>query len=705
MEAPVLGLQQWEAVHERRLRGRSISAIARELELDRKTVRSCLQQASWQPYRRAEAASVLDAHRQWLAERAPEVNYSARILWQELRAQRGFASSYVIVRRAVAPLRQAASVAALTQARFETGPGEQAQCDWGQITVPLGGVRTEIHVFVMTLGYSRRGFALGFLHERMPDLLAAHEAAFAHFGGRCEFLLYDRMRTVVLGSSAGKPRLNPTFAAFAAHWSFTPRLCQPYRAQTKGKVESGVKYVKRNFVPGRVFRDLEDFNEQLAAWQTEVADLREHGTTHQRPIDRFAEELRALAPTAGHASFLQAMVRVSRGSRRLARRDRRQPLLGAVHAHRQDGAGGARWRLVGCPASRRRGGRACSAGRSRPVERAARARPRCSRSQRATALRRAAASAPRPATQRRRGTRPGHLRAPARRRARGGCAMSKNTSQAVSAAAAAAAMTTPAQLERLGGYLRKLRLLKSGERLEALLQHAAAHDLPYAEFLEQVLGEEVAAKTSKNIAMRTAMARLPFVKPLQTFDFDYQPSIDRKQVQQLASCHFIEHGDNVIVLGPPGVGKTHLAVSLGLKAIEAGYRVLFTTAAALIEKLTKAHAEGRLEDKLKLYTAPRLLVVDEIGYLPIERIGANLFFQLISRRYERGPMILTSNQSFGAWGEVFGDRVIATAILDRLLHHAVTMNIRGNSYRLKDKLKAGLVRSHDDNSSQPGGEI
>ncbi len=280
--------------------------------------------------------------------------------------------------------------------------------------------------------------------------------------------------------------------------------------------------------------------------------------------------------------------------------------------------------------------------------------------------------------------------------------MSRATKQE---SAAAAAMTTPAQIERLGEHLRKLRLLKSGERLEAMLQHAAAHELPYADFLEQVLGEEVAAKTTKNIAMRTAMARFPFVKPLESFDFGYQPSIDRKQLLQLASCHFIEHGDNVIVLGPPGVGKTHLAVSLGLKAIEAGYRVLFTSAANLIATLSKAHAEGRLDEKLKVFTAPRLLIIDEIGYLPIERIGANLFFQLISRRYERGPMVLTSNQSFGAWGEVFGDRVIATAILDRLLHHAVTLNIRGNSYRLKEKLKAGLIRPHDEDGSQPGGEI
>ena len=302
-------------IRSRHAAGESVSAIARELGLDRKTVRGCIKRESYTPYSRQVArATVLDAHMDWLRRRAPQVAFSARILHQELRAQRGFTGCYEVVKVAVRPLRATATVAAVTQMRFETAPGEQAQVDWGQVKVWLGGKRTEVHVFVMTLGFSRHGYAEGYLGERMESLLSAHEHAFAHFGGVCQSLLYDRMRTVTTGTSeddAGlrRAKLNPRFQSFAGHWGFAIRLCRPYRAKTKGKVESGVKYVKRNFIPGRQFRDLEDFNAQLAAWQAEIADVRIHGTTHQRPIDRFTEETKALMPVDGHRSFLDAIVR------------------------------------------------------------------------------------------------------------------------------------------------------------------------------------------------------------------------------------------------------------------------------------------------------------------------------------------------------------------------------------------------------------
>lgn len=250
---------------------------------------------------------------------------------------------------------------------------------------------------------------------------------------------------------------------------------------------------------------------------------------------------------------------------------------------------------------------------------------------------------------------------------------------------------------QLEGLLDKLKMDHLAAQLDTVCEQAAAKQLDFKSFLTQALDTEWRGRFQKGVEGRLRIARLPWVKTLEQFDFSFQPSLDRKVVRELAGLSFVGRAHNVVLLGPPGVGKTHLAVALGVKAIEAGYSVLFLTLESLMSRLIKARQENRLERQLKQLGYPKLLILDELGYLPLARDEASLFFRLLARRYERASLIVTSNKSFGDWGEVFHDQVLATAILDRLLHHATTLNIKGESYRLKEKRKAGLL-------AQPSGK-
>ena len=278
----------WGAVRSLGERGLSRKAIARELGLDIKTVRKWLRQA-WSPQRREGRPRGLDRWESFLRGRAPEVGFNAAVLHRELQGQ-GYEGSYPTLVRYLRPWREEAMRDQRSTVRFETAPGEQAQVDWGSAWVWLGEQRVRVHLFVMVLGYSRRIFVRGYPGEGLESLLDGHCRAFEHFGGRTAKILYDNPRTIVLSKdeSSGWVEWNATFKDRMDFYGVAIQLCRYYRARTKGKVESGVKYVKRNALAGRRFGDLEELNAGLLEWCLGVADQRVHGTTFERPAERFA---------------------------------------------------------------------------------------------------------------------------------------------------------------------------------------------------------------------------------------------------------------------------------------------------------------------------------------------------------------------------------------------------------------------------------
>lgn len=252
--------------------------------------------------------------------------------------------------------------------------------------------------------------------------------------------------------------------------------------------------------------------------------------------------------------------------------------------------------------------------------------------------------------------------------------------------------------QHLEEQMRALKLKAMVGVYQRLAEQAAKNKLGYEEYLALLLDEELRSKTETILSGRIKMARFPFLKTLEEFDFSFQPGLPEKEVIRLSSLDFVESKENVLFLGPPGVGKTHLTIGFGIKACSAKYRVLFVTARELLEDLMLSAKAGNLTSKLLFYARLELLIVDELGYVPVTKEQANLLFQLVSLRYERGSMILTGNYGFEDWGQIFPDSVVAAAIIDRLVHHAKVFLINGSSYRLKDKLK---FKTNGESNSTP----
>ena len=674
----------------RELSGQGLGSkrIARELGVSRNSVRRYLAGAmvgfqERPAARRLDDPTLEEVHR--LYRTLAEGN--AVVIQQEL-ATRGVDVDLRTLQRAVASLRQEDRARALATVRFETPPGQQMQIDFGEKVVTIAGQPVTVHLMTVVLGYSRRLYCRAFLARATRRLARGPRRSLPTFrrAYRAD-PLRQRLAAGDLPRSPDRPgrlasRLRDLLPGPWDHRQSLPSAPRP----DQGEDRTGRRLRQAQWPGGAVVRVVRGICS--VTWRGGWSRSPISGSMappRKSPCVRFErDERQALRPLPARPLAVR--------TRRLTRRVSADCFVDIdtirYSVPHRTSAKPSRWW-----SEQERGGLAPRALHRQP--RAVLSSPTRGSATRpiSRALYRSEADrhAPAPAAPEVAACRPGRCR------------------------------STPRSWKEVGHEhgldpmeervfpLKRLQLTHLRETLPAVLSEAAKEEWTYLEFLDRILQREVDSKQGKRVRMGLQIAHFPCVRTLEEFHFSFQPSVDERLIRELATGNFISHGEAVLMFGPPGVGKTHLAIGLGRKIVEQGHTVRFTTATALLSTLGKAESEGMLAEKLTEFAKPRLLIIDELGYLPFERRAAHLFFQLVNRRYEKGSLLITTNQRVSEWGTVFGDEVLATAILDRLLHHSHTLMITGESYRLREKRKSGLIRSRlaniDPESAHPETEV
>ena len=517
--------------------------------------------------------------------------------------------------------------------RFETPPGRQLQFDWkeGMRLVDSEGEVFEFSVFTATLGYSRKHRFIPVRSRTLDDLLSCLLATFTRLGGVPEECITDNMSCLVTVSGRRRTRQERAWR-FAREAGFELRLCAPRSPQTKGKDESANRFLNRLLAYGGEFTGWGGLAEAVARVEAQ-ANSEPNRTTGLPPDALFMREKESLRPI-GNLRLLESMVG--------------DVSVQTVPPTMLVRAAGREWSVPRRCIGRRVSVIAMPGGQV--VVRMAGEE---------VAVHDAASGPSRPKYQH---------------------------------ASYTSRLTAAGIVQRAQANLSALGLHEMAASLPDYVRMVAAGERGFASALEEMTRVEVAAREVRITNQRIRSSGFPYVKGLADFDWDFQPSVPRAEIEELATLRFVERAENVLFVGSPGVGKTHLAVALGIEAVRAGREVRFVDCARLVEDLEDASSRGILKKRLKYYAHSRLLIIDELGYLDVGSAGADLLFQLISTRYEQRSTIITTNVGISGWGRVFGDDVAASAIADRVCHHCHLVKITGRSYRLKDLPRDGPVK-------------